>query len=268
MTNNTPGHYLEDFVTRPRKGSPPEIISAAVRWAERALKAPRFLLPDGGPWLDAASMVLAAPFRLPYPDTVFEYRSFGTVGPTASTIILATEYRASDGGLRILIREFFRSGDGDWIMQFGDTQLACDQEPFAKGSTPAVEVVNPETGAVEPWVKNVNHSPDEGHMVVLAVLSLLQCVNVETEIIPAPERLNKKRVAQGKLPFVEYKRLVVRRTLPERLTPGDATHASPRQHLRRGHIRRLPSTRTVWVSQCLVGDPQKGFIVKDYVVRA
>ena len=43
------------------------------------------------------------------------------------------------------------------------------------------------------------------------------------------------------------------------------THRSPRQHLRRGHIRRLP-TKKVWVNSAIIGNSKNGIIQKDYAV--
>jgi Protein of unknown function (DUF2786) len=44
------------------------------------------------------------------------------------------------------------------------------------------------------------------------------------------------------------------------------THASPRLHWRRGHIRRLPSGECTQVRPCLVGHKSLGQIEKDYVL--
>jgi hypothetical protein len=48
---------------------------------------------------------------------------------------------------------------------------------------------------------------------------------------------------------------------------GGGTHASPRWHIRRGHWRTLADGRRVFVREAQVGDPAKGGVVKDYVVR-
>ena len=45
------------------------------------------------------------------------------------------------------------------------------------------------------------------------------------------------------------------------------THASPRWHIRRGHWRQLADGRRVFVRQCQVGDPARGGVVKDYIVK-
>lgn len=44
------------------------------------------------------------------------------------------------------------------------------------------------------------------------------------------------------------------------------THASPRAHLRRGHIRKISDDRRVWVSPTIVNPGAKGAVEKDYQV--
>lgn len=106
---------------------------------------------------------------------------------------------------------------------------------------------------------------DERHAIT-ALIEVLSCKNVLTNETPPPAPLNKKRLAKGKPPFFEYKTLL--------LDPSEAssptatlggTHASPRVHLRRGHIRRLPN-RNIWVNAAVVGNRQSGMVLKDYAV--
>jgi hypothetical protein len=58
---------------------------------------------------------------------------------------------------------------------------------------------------------------------------------------------------------------------PERLLrnsePQGGSHASPRWHVRRGHWRQLADGRRVFVRACEVGDPERGGVIKDYIVE-
>jgi hypothetical protein len=45
------------------------------------------------------------------------------------------------------------------------------------------------------------------------------------------------------------------------------THRSPRQHLRRGHIRNLQSGKKVWVNATVVGSRDNGVINKAYGIK-
>ncbi len=49
--------------------------------------------------------------------------------------------------------------------------------------------------------------------------------------------------------------------------PQGGTHASPRWHIRRGHWRQHADGRRVFVRQCEVGDPARGGVIKDYIVK-
>jgi hypothetical protein len=102
-----------------------------------------------------------------------------------------------------------------------------------------------------------------------AVLQALRCKNVYLRDNTPPEKLNKKRKQTGKVPFFSYKTLhlatgsktVVRRDASE------PDRNSPRLHFRRGHVRRLSSGELTWVSQCMVGDKNRGLVMKDYAVK-
>lgn len=47
-------------------------------------------------------------------------------------------------------------------------------------------------------------------------------------------------------------------------TGEGGTHSSPRYHVRRAHIRKLPSGALTFVRQCFVGDPARGQVEKNY----
>lgn len=78
---------------------------------------------------------------------------------------------------------------------------------------------------------------------------------------------NRRKIAQGKVPIYEWRTVTIEPTKPRQESQG-GTHASPRQHDRRGHLRRLASGKTVWVRHCKVGHPNKGVIYHDYKVAA
>lgn len=109
-------------------------------------------------------------------------------------------------------------------------------------------------------------SRDETMMLIQAC-AVINCANVGTSTIAPHAALCKKRLASGKQPFFTYK--VLQLTGEAKLGTGlDAggSHAGPRMHLRRGHLRRLPS-KTIWVRPTMVGaSAESGFVSKDYAV--
>lgn len=84
-----------------------------------------------------------------------------------------------------------------------------------------------------------------------------------------PVFINKQRERKGKAPLFGYRLVSVDMSaikIPGTHTGG--THATPRLHWRRGHIRRLPDGRLTTVKPCLVGDPSLGSVAHDYSVAA
>ena len=100
-------------------------------------------------------------------------------------------------------------------------------------------------------------------------LALISCSNVGT-VDHAPAKFaQRKRAAQGRPPLLAYKTLLLEcpgQGNPKG-EPKGGTHASPRQHVRRGHFRHLADGRTIWVNSCVVGDDANGAIVKDYAIK-
>ncbi|MCC5611010.1 hypothetical protein LC612_30735 [Nostoc sp. CHAB 5834] len=92
--------------------------------------------------------------------------------------------------------------------------------------------------------------------------------NVGRKALDVPEKLNKKRLNNGKPPFFETWVLDLNR--PTKGKPvaaqseaGDIGRLSPRLHLRRGHIRRLDG-KTVYVRAATVGSATAGVVDKVY----
>mgnify|MGYP001577124707 CR=1 FL=1 len=107
--------------------------------------------------------------------------------------------------------------------------------------------------------------------VSFGLLQLLQCHNVPVGTVDPPAKLNQRRRRKKKVLLPSYR--VLRITQPP-VSAGKGgirgTHASPRCHLRRGHIRRqwYPSSQThnnKWIEPTFVGagDPE----IKDVEVK-
>lgn len=104
--------------------------------------------------------------------------------------------------------------------------------------------------------------------VLIQACSVINCANVTTADVHAPSALNKKRRASGKQPFFTYKVLALHEERHTTGKPGAiGQHASPRMHLRRGHLRQLEH-KVVWVRPALINAESKhGVVHKDYRVR-
>lgn len=105
---------------------------------------------------------------------------------------------------------------------------------------------------------------------LLELCEALSCSNVHHQVMehfnPA---INQRRVRDGKVPMYETRTLWID-------VPGGSKdsgdwqggkHRSPRQHLRRGHIRNLQTGKKVWVNAAVVGAKESGIIKKDYAIK-
>lgn len=100
---------------------------------------------------------------------------------------------------------------------------------------------------------------------LLAFLGLLAAKGVLREHHEGPKSLNERRLKKGKAPIFSF--WWVKHDPSFLKLPGvsaSGTHAPPRLHLRRGHIRRLHSGALTNVRPCLVGSPEAGVVEKAY----
>lgn len=113
-----------------------------------------------------------------------------------------------------------------------------------------------------PVVADIQHELES----LLDFINALQCSNVS--ILKEKGRKPSKS-SKDALPFDDYHFLTIARTEvsgASQVTGG--SHRSPREHLRRGHIRRLPTGKKVWVSATVVCAGQGGKVKKDYRLTA
>jgi len=106
-------------------------------------------------------------------------------------------------------------------------------------------------------------------------LAAVNCDNVGTLTVAAPRMLNAKRMKKGKVPFYDYKVLDLAPKAEGGTGEGAGSHASPRTHLRRGHVRRLGEkfgNKVLWINATMVNPQRVGekesAPVKTYRVRA
>ncbi len=79
---------------------------------------------------------------------------------------------------------------------------------------------------------------------------------------------NKRKIREGKKPALSWTVVTIGDISIRRQSgQGGGTHASPRAHERRGHLRTLSSGKTVWVRQCKVGKAENGTVNHVYRVK-
>jgi len=146
----------------------------------------------------------------------------------------------------ILLRPFFVS-KVKWMEKKGPEgyyyNIALDPYYLSLGQT-TVDICNP-------FLKST-----------IGLLNVLACSNVSTH------RVNKKKEHSGKpKPYDSYWELVVERKEYD-ATGIERPHRSPREHIRRGHVRKQPykeGIKSIWIQPTLVNPGTPGKIYKDYV---
>lgn len=100
---------------------------------------------------------------------------------------------------------------------------------------------------------------------VKAICVALEAEVAETNCVRAPHKLNHAREKLGRPPLSDYHLLSIanRRRSIARLADGGEPQSRKRLHFRRGHWRHFETFKT-WVRWTLVGDPDLGFVDKDY----
>ena len=112
--------------------------------------------------------------------------------------------------------------------------------------------------------------PEEEARLVLGIIakwyqSMLSGGNAYQPFV-RPTFTNHRKIAAGKQPSYDWRTVVIDGKVIKCEHKG-GTHASPRLHDRRGHSRRLPDGRIVWVRPCKVGDASRGTVFHDYQVK-
>lgn len=104
---------------------------------------------------------------------------------------------------------------------------------------------------------------------LLCFLNILRCRNVNIERSDPARLKNQMAARKGALPFDTYHILTI--DVPssgDGTRHGIASGRSPREHLRRGHIRRLADGRRIWVNATVVAAGRgAGVVSKDYRLR-
>jgi hypothetical protein len=84
------------------------------------------------------------------------------------------------------------------------------------------------------------HEACEGSMCMLGLTMILNTKGVRKERVEPPRKPNQARLRAGK-PLIPYVTRVYTDVYLKAVEPGIGTHASPRPHRRRAHVRRIPA---------------------------
>lgn len=197
-------------------------------------------------------------FRLPYPITVFEYKL--PVDPW--------------GGMNIIIaREKSDNTIDVYSLRKSKIQTQWQLNPAAFSATVTEEDVIIETIYANPNEKKGLTANDTLFLGVMGngqllrcFLDALACLNVTDKKLQIPKSILGQAKKKHKN-YYDYRELVLVPT-DSTYTKNEPTGITRRTHLRRGHIRRLKSGKTVWVNATIVKPDayEKGMVGKHYRV--
>lgn len=200
--------------------------------------APKFLLELGGEYVFGSS----SSYRLPFDECFVFVSGEGSSGilyyaEQVLDVIYAVAMAIVDGEIYRPVQVFLHVG-GDYIVAHLNGDLGKEEEAF----------------------RDAYAGPIKKFLDLLAEPSakLVPSHNVTTSCA-------RKRESKGKAPLIEYKTLVIDKKVIDSQSRG-GHHASPRLHLRRGHFRQLKIGGVVWVRPAIVGEKNRGMVVKDYRV--
>jgi len=241
----------------------------------------KFILPDGGRLYDDKefrALDESVPLRLPYPYVALEYHSNereramdepvghvnGVPQYEAADFVSATKrvvYARERSGYIVATIAFWTRHDGLWrvLPECAIPNIGYLDRGVTYADRPAIKAA-----FQDQRVPLSDYMDELG--ALLCFLNILQCSNVQVER-SEPKHAGKK--IKAALPFDAYHILTI--DVPSKAAgEGAATggHRSPREHLRRGHIRRLADGRRIWVNATVVAAGRgAGVVTKDYAVR-
>ena len=236
------------------KANPMEGLSEIAEVAEKATK---FCLPDGGKIIDDTELrgldgnvELHLPFNL----TALEYLvseepKEGEI--KSSKRVVVAEERENDLACKAA---FWADASNKWLA-LHDFSIPKTDYLFKQDDKIVLRV-----HTSSPVVSDIQHELES----LLDFINALQCSNVS---ITKEKRRKSNKSSKDALPFDDYHFLTIARA--ENSAASQATggsHRSPREHLRRGHIRRLPTGKKVWVSATVVCAGRGGKVSKDYLM--
>lgn len=268
-----------------------EYRKAAMEVFDAAQAAPKFILPNGGRIFDDDLRGLDAKLRLPFDSVVIEYTCRGL--PKSTLDVIFGEGQLSNAPERIVyakqegesvkvysIIHMNIQGEMVWFMQPYVAEIIMDanEKYIAPPEVDSTKLIGcgmalQEIGGMgrrthgDMWPKHAYYDMLDETRAVLELIEALSCSNVRAETLPS-RKLNKSAAKRGALPFDTYHVLTVgwAKTGEARGESGD--RRSPREHLRRGHIRNLADGRKVWVNSAVVNAGIGARVSKEYSIAA
>lgn len=258
---------------------------------EGSKEAVKFILPVNGKIFDTNYKGLPEEAKLPYEKIVIEYENNDEYGLTDKILakenltparkrIVYAEQR-DEKILVVAITGFQIYAQDVWEVQpfladirpsksIDKNEIIYDFKEYGDGTIDSVCIGIHDIGKKteerfgEKWLEYAYFNLMGETNAVLGLIEALTCTNVEMETIPGKK--NKLAQMKGALPFDDYRVLVLKNQVTTMGADAGGSHRSPREHLRRGHIRRLPKGN-IWINSMIVNAGVGGRVIKDYAIK-
>jgi hypothetical protein len=234
----------------------------SIKFTAELYGAVKFVLPHGGTLLDDASLRGLDELqgvRLPFGKIVLEYTTPKKGGGVSKTVVLCVE---TDADIRVITWMTVDTDFGEYWAPY--PVLSIDRvDGFIRDDDKVFLNAKPRGDmGVFTEERHWRAMCQRAVAVMLMFLNALACSNVTSERLP----LRKPSKTLGALPFDEYHVLTI--AAPQGTHKGgvQGSHRSPREHLRRGHIRRLQSGSKIWVNAAVINAGVGGKIRKQYAL--
>lgn len=239
-----------------------ETKSRATHLIDLAAAAQKFTLPAGGVLLEDNELKAlegVEVMRLPHQFVALECQSLESSG---KAITFAREH--IDAAAIAVTPVHFAEANGCWT----------EYPTFFIPTDPTLAIAHRDGGRAHITLAYSESVADDGGKrlcnthasIVLSFMNALQCSNVH---VARSEQRQGGKKAKTAFPFDTYHVLTI--DVPGRASGrSDPTgpHRAPREHLRRGHIRRLTDGRRIWVNATVVAAGRgAGIVKKDYALR-
>ena len=232
----------------------------------------KIMLPPGGSVMaddPLRALDETLPLRLPFPVTILEYQiidkgSYERTAPghVSKVIVIARE-------------RYFESTENSGIVlsviaYYTNSELWLPLPEAAISSTKYLVRNAPEMGGRTMILLNLTDTdrtkPEDytGEVsALLSTLNVLACTNARLERVAKKKTKWKKDV----IPFDDYHILTVEQKAQKDSTGLTHIGRSPREHVRRGHIRVYSHGLKIWVNACVVAAGAVAKIHKDYAIK-
>ena len=274
-------HLHSQYTALQNKPMPDRAVELMARAKEVVNRSVKFILPPNGTLLEDNQLKALGDDRLnlPYPVIALEFASEQSVHIEGSSqesskhIIFAVDVPGEDWIL-ILVCDYLNADDL-WATAgyFGIPIMNYVDRTKGGGGLPLV--------AMADLSGQLDQSPTEIHATyvddvwrLLSFLNALACSNVRSAALPGPKpipgRQTKKKPRAGDVYHVLVVDVAASAKSDGCMTSGDVAgdRHSPREHLRRGHIRRLQNGGRIWLNAAVINGKQGfGKVDKDYQLR-